>query len=61
MRGRLHTKNNPRDYRIMGLHEILGRDYATEEPYWGPSSKACPDYARKILKLKLLIRIPNYC
>ena len=22
---------------ITGLHEILGRDYETEEPYWGPS------------------------
>ena len=22
---------------ITGLHEILGRDYGTEEPYWGPS------------------------
>ena len=22
---------------IMGLDEILGRDYGTEEPYWGPS------------------------
>ena len=26
----------------MGLHEILGRDYATEEPYWGPSSRPVP-------------------
>ena len=24
--------------RITGLHEILGRDYGIEEPYWGPSS-----------------------
>ena len=23
---------------IKGLHEILGRDYRIEEPYWGPSS-----------------------
>ena len=22
---------------ITGLHEILGRDYGMEEPYWGPS------------------------
>ena len=22
---------------ITGLHEILGRDYGIEEPYWGPS------------------------
>ena len=23
--------------RITGLHEVLGRDYGIEEPYWGPS------------------------
>ena len=23
---------------ITGLHEILGRDYGIEEPYWGPSA-----------------------
>ena len=22
---------------ITGLHEVLGRDYGSEEPYWGPS------------------------
>ena len=22
---------------IMGLHEVLGRDYRSEKPYWGPS------------------------
>ena len=22
--------------QITGLHEILGRDYGTEKPYWGP-------------------------
>ena len=22
---------------ITGLHEILGRDYGIDEPYWGPS------------------------
>ena len=22
---------------ITGLHEISGRDYGIEEPYWGPS------------------------
>ena len=22
---------------ITGLHELLGRDYGIEEPYWGPS------------------------
>ena len=22
---------------ITGLHELLGRDYRIEEPYWGPS------------------------
>ena len=24
---------------ITGLHEILGRDYGIEEPYWGPGVK----------------------
>ena len=23
---------------ITGLHEILGRDYGIEKPYWGPST-----------------------
>ena len=23
---------------VTGLHEILGRDYGSEEHYWGPSS-----------------------
>ena len=22
---------------ITGLHEVLGRDYGSEKPYWGPS------------------------
>ena len=22
---------------ITGLHEVLGRDYGNEKPYWGPS------------------------
>ena len=22
--------------QITGLHEILGRDYGIEKPYWGP-------------------------
>ena len=26
---------------ITGLHEILGRDYGIEEPYWGPSLQQC--------------------
>ena len=25
---------------ITGLHEILGRDYGIEEPYWGPSYRS---------------------
>ena len=24
--------------KVTGLHEILGRDYGFEEPYWGPST-----------------------
>ena len=27
---------------ITGLHEILGRDYGIEEPYWGPSELTHP-------------------
>ena len=61
MRGRLHTKNNPRDYRITGLDEILSGDYAIEEPYWGPSSRPVGIMLVKFWKLKLPIRIPNYC
>ena len=34
---RWDAKNNPRG--ITGLHEILGRDYGIEKPYWGPASK----------------------
>ena len=26
---------------ITGLHEILGRDYGIEEPYWGPTLVSC--------------------
>ena len=28
---------------ITGLHEILGRDYGIEEPYWGPSMECSSD------------------
>jgi len=30
---------------ITGLHEILGRDYGIEEPYWGPSAYTGQQYA----------------
>ena len=36
MRGRCNAKNN---IGFTGLHEILGRDYGIEEPYWGPSKR----------------------
>ena len=34
MRGRWDAKIT---LGITGLHEILGRDYGIEEPYWGAS------------------------
>ena len=31
--------------KITGLHEILGRDYGTEEPYWKPSREVLTYFA----------------
>ena len=36
MRGRWDSRIT---LEIMGLHEISGSDYGTEEPYWKPSAK----------------------
>ena len=32
---------------ITGLHEILGRDYGIEEPYWGPSVAQSIEYYKE--------------
>ena len=36
---------------ITGLHEILGRDYGIEEPYWEPSTTFEKKKRRELLKV----------
>ena len=44
---------------ITGSHEVLGRDYGIEEPYWGPTLVSCRIYIHHLHGKTGNIRLEN--